>query len=452
MPDPDMSGDDRLNLLDDLIKRARAAGADDADAVFVEGISLSLACRLGKTEHLERSEGSDLGLRVFKGKRQAIVSSSDVSVGALDALVERAVAMARTVPEDPFCGIADADQIMTSTQIDLDTVEPGEPTAEVLKERSLEAEDAARAVAGITNSEGAQASWSKSSVALMASNGFAGVRAGTRSGFSVSVLAGEGTEMERDYEYASAIFSSDLPSPAELGLQAGERTIARLNPRKIESAQVPVLFDPRVSGSILGHLSGAINGSSIARGVSFLKDRMGELVFPADVTVIDDPLRKRGLRSKAFDGEGLPTRERKIIETGVLTSWTMDLRSARQLGLESTASASRGTSSPPGPGQTNFYMAAGDLSPEELMADIDEGLYVSEMIGHGVNYVTGDYSRGATGFWIRNGQIAFPVSEITIAGNLNDMFANLSAANDLEFRHGTDAPTLRIEGMTVAGK
>jgi PmbA protein len=449
---PETTGDDRLNLLDDLTKRALAAGADDADAVFVEGISVSLACRMGKIEHLERSEGSDLGLRVFKGKRQAIVSSSDVSLDVLDELVERAVAMARTVPEDPFCGIADVGQIMTDTKVDLDTEDPVEQSADQLKERSLEAEESARAVKGITNTEGAQASWSRSSVALLASNGFSGVRAGTRSGCSVSVLAGEGTEMERDYDYASAIYTSDLPSAAELGRNAGERAIARLNPRKIETAQVPVLFDPRVSGSILGHLSGAINGSSIARGTSFLKDRMGEQIFPDAITIIDNPLRKRGLRTKVFDGEGLPTYERKIIENGVLKSWTMDLRSARQLGLESTASASRGTSSPPGPGQTNYYMGAGEVSPEELMADVDDGLYVTEMIGHGINYVTGDYSRGATGFWIKNGVIAYPVSEITIAGNLNDMFASVSAANDLEFKHGTDAPTIRIEGMIVAGK
>jgi PmbA protein len=446
------SGDDRLNLLDDLIKRALAAGADAADAVYVEGISVTLACRLGETEHLERSEGSDLGLRVFKGKRQAIVSSSDVSPGIFDELTARAVAMAGSVPEDPYCGIADAAQIMADTNVDLDTVDPVEQSADQLKAWSLEAEDAARAVKGVTNSEGAQASWSRSSVALMASNGFSGVRAGTRCGGSVSVLAGEGTGMERDYDYATAIYASDLPPAAELGRSAGDKTVARLNPRKVETTQVPVLFDPRVSGSMLGHLSGAINGSAIARGTSFLKDRMGEQIFPTSINIIDDPLRKRGLRSKAFDGEGLPTRERKIIENGVLQSWTMDLRSARQLGLESTGSAARGTSSPPGAGQTNFYMVAGEMMPAELMADIGTGLYVTEMIGHGGNPVTGDYSRGATGFWIENGEIAYSVSEITIAGNLNDMFANLSAANDLEFKRGTDAPTIRIEGMTVAGK
>ncbi len=446
------NGDNRLNLLEDLIKKASAAGADAADALFVEGISLSLACRLGETEQLQRSEGADLGLRVFKGNRQAIVSSSDVSAGALDELVSRAVAMAASVPEDPYCGIADPDQIMTDRAIDLDMSESGEPTADILKGRALETEDAARAVSGITNSEGAEASWSRSAVALAASNGFRGTRQGTRSGLSVSVLAGEGTAMERDYDYASAVFSTDLPTPAELGRRAGEQTVARLNPRKVGSAQVPVIYAPRVSGSILGHLSSAINGAAVARGTSFLKDHMGARVFPEAVTIVDDPLRPRGLRSKPFDGEGLPTTRNSIIDQGELKTWILNLRSARQLGLAPSAHASRGTSSPPGAGVTNFYLEAGDLSPAELMADISEGLLITEMIGHGINYVTGDYSRGATGFWIENGEAVYPVSEITIAGNLSDMFAHVTAANDLQFRYGTDAPSLRIDGMTIAGK
>ncbi len=446
------NGNDRLNLLDDLLKKASAAGADSADAVFVEGVSLSLACRLGETEHLERSEGADLGLRVFKGNRQAIVSSSDVSSGALEELVSRAMAMASSVPEDPFCGIADPDQIMTDNAADLDMSEPGEPAADILKDRVLEAEDAARAVQGITNSEGAEASWSRSSVALAASNGFRGTRHGTRSGLSVSVLAGEGTAMERDYDYASAVFSTDLPAPAELGRRAGEQAVARLNPRKVGSAQVPVVYTPRVSGSILGHLSSAINGASVARGTSFLKDRMGAKIFPEAISIVDDPLRHRGLRSKPFDGEGLPTTCQNIIDQGELKTWILNLRNARQLGLSPSGHASRGTSSPPGAGVTNFYLEAGNLSPAELMADIGEGLLITEMIGHGINYVTGDYSRGATGFWIENGEVVYPVSEITIAGNLSDMFASVTAANDLQFRYGTDAPSLRIDGMTIAGK
>lgn len=446
------NGDNRLNLLEDLLKKSHAAGADAADAVFVEGISLSLACRMGETEQLERSEGYDMGLRVFKGNRQAVVSSSDVTSGTLDELVSRAVAMAASVPEDPYCGIAAPDQIMTDSTADLDMVEEGEPSADILKERALETEDAARAVEGITNSEGAEASWGSSTVALAASNGFRGTRKNTRSGLSVSVLAGEGTAMERDYDYASAVYSTDLPAPAELGRRAAEQTVARLNPKKIKSAQAPIVYAPRVSGSILGHLSSAINGASVARGTSFLKDSMGEKIFPEAITIIDDPLRHRGLRSKAFDGEGLATSRKNVIENGSLKTWILNLRSARQLDLPPTGHASRGTSSPPGSGVTNFYLEAGDMSPEALMSDIKEGLLVTEMIGRGINYVTGDYSRGATGFWIENGKPVYPVSEITIAGNLRDMFANLSAADDLVFRYGTDAPTLRIDGMTIAGK
>lgn len=446
------NGDDRLNLLEDLISKATSVGADAADAVFVEGISLSLACRLGKTEQLERSEGSDLGLRVFKGNRQAIVSSSDISSSALDELVSRAIAMASSVPEDPYCGIADPDQIMTNSSVDLDLVESDEPSADTLKSRAMETEEAARAVSGVTNSEGSEASWSRSRIALAASNGFRGTREGTRSGLSVSVLAGEGTSMERDYDYASTVFSEDLPLPAELGKRAGEQTVARLNPQKIDSAQVPVIFAPRVSGSILGHLSSAINGAAVARGTSFLKDKMGERIFPAEISIVDDPLRQRGLRSKQFDGEGLQTARRSFIENGILQSWVLNLRSARQLGVDPSGHASRGTSSPPGSGVTNFFMEAGDVSPERMIADVGNGLLITEMIGHGINYVTGDYSRGATGFWIEKGEVAYPVSEITIAGNLSDMFASVTAANDLEFRYGTDAPSIRVDGMTIAGK
>ena len=447
-----MTDDERKGLLDGLIKQALTAGADAADAIYAEGISLSLACRLGEAEHIERSEGADLGLRVFKGKKQAVVSSSDTSKEALGELVSRAVAMAANVPEDPHCGLADPDQLATGDFPDLDLDDPIEADTEVLKARALEAEDAARAVPGVTNTEGSEASWGRSSVTLATSNGFSGSRSGSRSGISVSVLAGEGTEMERDYDYASTIFASDLPSPSELGKRAGEKAVKRLNPRQAASCEVPVIYDPRVSSSIIGHLTGAISGASIARGTSFLKDQLGELIFPKNITIVDDPLRVRGLRSKEFDGEGLPTQRRNIIENGELKTWIMNLSSARQLGLQSTGHASRGTSAPPGSSITNFYLEAGDVSPSELMADIKEGLYITEMIGMGVSTLTGDYSRGATGYWIENGEITYPVSEITIAGNLKDMFANLSAANDLKFQFGTDAPTLRIDTMAIAGK
>lgn len=446
-----MAFDSRFDLLDDLLARAKRAGADSADAIFVEGTSVSIAVRLGETEHLERSEGADLGLRVFKGRRQACVSSSDVKTDALDELVERAIAMASTVPEDEHCGLADPDQIGTD-YADIDLDDPGEPSAEELESRARAAEEAARAVSGVTNSEGAEASFGRSSVTLAATNGFRGARSGTRSSISASVLAGEGTAMERDYDYTSTVFAEDLEDPAVVGRNAGEKAVARLNPRKVSTAAVPVLFDPRVSGGLLRHLAGAINGSAIARGTSFLKNKMGEQIFPAGIAVVDDPLRPRGLMSKPFDAEGLATEARNIIDDGRLTTWVLDLHSARELGLASTGHAARGTTSPPSPTTTNLFLKPGSVSRADMIKAIDKGLLVTEMIGMGVNGVTGDYSRGASGFWIENGELAFPVSEITIAGNLIEMFANLAPADDLTFRYGTDAPTVRIDGLTVAGK
>ena len=441
---------DNLDLLSDLIAKARSAGADTADAVFVEGVSLSLARRLGKPERLERAEGADLGLRVFIGRRQAIVSSSDRSAEALAELVERAVAMARSVPEDPFCGLAEPDMLAAAVP-DLDILDAGEPTPETLADWAARAEDAARAVAGVTNSEGAEASWGRSTIAMAAGNGFGGTYAGSHYAISVSVLAGEGTAMERDYDFTSTVYAEDLRQPEEIGRAAGERTVRRLNPRKADSAQVPVVYDPRVARSLLGHLAGAVNGSAVARGTSFLKDKLGQAIFPASVTIVDDPLRRRGLRSKPFDGEGVATSLHNVVDGGVLSTWFLDLRSARQLEMATTGHASRGTSSPPSPSATNLYLEPGTVSPAELLGDIDSGFYVTELIGFGVNGVTGDYSRGASGFWIDKGELAYPVSEVTVAGNLTHMFANITAADDLEFRYGTDAPTLRIDGMTVAG-
>jgi PmbA protein len=443
--------DAHLDRLTDLIAAAKRAGADAADAILFEGLSLSQAQRLGKTENLERSEGRDLGLRVFVGRRQAIVSSSDLSPAALDELVARAVAMARGVPEDPFCGLAPAELLATEVP-DLDIDDTNEPSPETLIDWARRAEDAARAVPGVTNSEGAQSGWSRSHVAMAASNGFAQGYGVSHVSISASVLAGEGTGMERDYDYTAAVHAEDLRMPEDVGRSAGEKAVARLKPRKVRSAQVPVVFDPRVSRSLLGHLSSAINGASVARGTTFLKGKLGERLFPENITVVDDPLRRRGLRSKPFDGEGVATRRREIIKDGRLTGWILDLRSARQLGIETTGNASRGTSSPPSPSPTNLYLEPGRLSPAELMADIKEGLYVTELIGMGVNAVTGDYSRGAAGFWIEKGQIAYPVSEVTVAGNLLAMFAHVTAANDLVLRYGTDAPTLRIDGMTLAGQ
>jgi PmbA protein len=441
---------DPLDLLSDLIAKAKKAGAEAADAVYVHGVSLSHGQRLGNLERLERSEGQDLGLRVLIGKRQAIVSSTDHGPKALAELVERAVAMARNVPEDPYCGLAEPEQL-AKTIPSLEICDSAEPAPETLIEQAKACEEAALAVKGVTNSEGAEAGWSLSRIALAASNGFAAGYSGSRHSVGVAVLAGAGLGMERDYDFSSTVFGADLKDPAALGRRAGEKAVKRLGARKAKTGKVPVVYDPRVSGGLLGHLAGAIGGPAIARGTSFLKDKLGQPVFAKGITVVDDPHRPRGLRSKPFDGEGVANQRRNIIEDGRLTTWVLSLSSARQLGLETTGHASRGTSGPPGPAVTNFYMAPGPLSPEELMADIKSGFYVTEMMGMGVNGVTGDYSRGAAGFWIENGQIAYPVSEVTVAGNLKDMFANLTPASDLEFRYGTDAPTIRIEGMTVAG-
>lgn len=445
-----MTADEPLNLLDDLLAKAKAAGAEAADAILVKSAALSHAQRLGELERLEREESQDLGLRVLIGRRQAIVSSTDIAPAAFADLAARAVGMARAVPEDRHCGLAEPGQLVQSIP-ELDSLDEAEPAPETLIERARSCEEAARAVTGVTNSEGAEAGWGRSSVALAASNGFRGGYAVSHHSLGVSVLAGEGLEMERDYDFTTTVHGGDLEDPATVGRRAGERAVRRLGARKAATGKVPVVYDPRVSSSLLRHFAGAINGTAIARGTSFLKECLGEAVFAAGITIVDDPHRPRGLRSKPFDAEGLANARRNLIEAGRLTTWILDLRSARQLALQSTGHASRGTSSPPAPSVTNLYMEAGALSPKDLMADIEQGLYVTEMMGMGVNGVTGDYSRGAAGFWIENGKKAYPVSELTIAGNLNDMFKAMTPANDLEFRYGSNAPTLRIDGMTVAG-
>ena len=440
---------DYLNLLSDLIAKAKAAGADAADAVLAAGTSFSVSRRLGQTEHVERAEGRDLGLRVFIGQRAAMVSSSSVDPAGFQALVDRAVAMARVIPEDKYAGLADTARQPDPDNLDLD--DPSEPSAEALIERASRAEEALLAVQGVTNSEGADAGFSRSEVVLVTSAGFAGRRTGTGHSISASALAGSGTAMQRDYDYHSVAHLSDLDDPTAIGRSAGERAVRRLDPIRPQTAKLPVIFDPRVAGGLIGHLTGAINGASVARGTTFLKDKLHQRIFAPGIFIHDDPRRVRGPRSKVFDGEGTPTRARALIEDGVLTTWLLDSRSARQLGLVSTGHAARGTGGPPSPSATNLYMAPGKLSPAELMADIKLGLYITELIGMGVNGLTGDYSRGAAGFMIRHGVLAEPVAEITIAGHLTDMFASLTPASDLVFRRGTDSPTVRVEGLTMAG-
>jgi len=451
MPATAASTESALDTAAMLVERARKAGADAAEALVVEGTSLGVSWRLGKLEDVERSEGRDVGLRVFIGKKQASVSSTDLSEAALQPMIERAVAMARVAPDDPWCGLADPSRLARDwPDLEIEDKAPA-PGAEQLAARAAQAEEAALAVEGVTNSSGAGASYGRSGVALVTSSGFAGSYAGTSSSFSCSVLAGEGTAMERDYEFSSKRYADALESPAEVGRRAGEKAVRRLNPRKVKSQAVPIVYDPRVSGGLAGHFASAISGAAIARGTSFLKKEMGKQVFAKGISIVDDPHMKRGLRSKPFDGEGVKNGRCTLIEDGVLTTWLLDTATARQLGLETTGHAARGTGGPPSPSATNLYMEAGCVSVKELIADIKEGLYVTEMIGMGINGVTGDYSRGASGFWIENGELAYPVSEITVAGNLRDMFLNMTPADDLEFRYGTNAPTIRVEGMTIAG-
>jgi PmbA protein len=438
-----------IDLLTDLIGRASAAGADAADAVLVSGTSLSVQRRLGETEHLERSEGRDLGLRVFVGRCSAIVSSTAVDPAGFAALAERAVAMARVVPEDPYSGLAEEARFQDAGPLDLN--DPAEPDAEALIARASVAEDAARSVAGVTNSEGAGAGFGRTEITLITSAGFAATFSRSSHSISATALAGSGTDMQRDYDYSSAVHLSDLEDAAAIGHSAGERAVLRMNPTRPKTGKLPVVYDPRVASSLVGHLSGAINGASVARGTTFLKDKMGQRLFPAGVDIVDDPRRHRGLRSGPFDGEGVPTAQLVLVEDGVLMTWLLDSRSARQLGLRSTGHASRGIGGPPSPASTNLFMRPGPLTPAELMADIKEGVYLTELIGMGVNSLTGDYSRGAAGFMIRDGALAEPVAEITVAGTLPEIFAHLIPANDLRFRRGTDAPTIRVEGLTVAG-
>jgi len=447
-----MSAADALDLLSDLVAKAKRAGADAADAVLVNSASLSLGWRMGKLERLERSESGDIGLRVLIGRRQALVSSSDRSAPALAELVERAVAMARIVPEDPYAGLAEPDQL-ASVFPDLDIRDPVEPSPEALLDMVKRAEDTARSVAGVTNSEGAEAGWGRSGVAFVGSNGFAHGYDMTSSSLSVSVLAGDAEGgMERDYDYTSAVYLADLRAPEDIGHEAGRRAVRRLGARKVKTCKVPVIYDPRVSRGLVGTLAGAINGAGVARGTSFLKDKLGTQVFAPGVRIIDDPHRPRGLRSRPCDGEGLPSGRRALVEDGVLTTWLLDLRSARQLGMKPTGHASRGTASPPSPSASNLTLEPGVVTVAEMIGDIPRGFYITELFGQGVNGVTGDYSRGASGFWIEGGEISYPVAEVTVAGNLKDMFRHLVPANDLIIRYGVDAPTLRIDGMTVAGR
>ena len=438
------------DLAERLVAAARRAGADQADALALRSVSLSVDVRDGAVEESQRSESDDLGLRVIVDRKQAVVSTNDLKGDGFDTLAQRAIAMARAAPVDRFAGLADPTLLARALPA-LDLLDPDVPEVSVLEARAREAEAAGLAVSGVTKSDGASATAGVAGVVLVTSHGFHGATLASRHGIAMSAIAGEGTAMERDYDFSSTLHAADLDSAQTVGRRAGERAVKRLNPRKVTTRRVPVVFDSRVAGSLIGHLAGAANGNAIARQTSFLREKLGEKIFAAGIEIIDDPLRPRGLRSRPFDAEGIVGRRLKLVEDGMLKTWLLDCATARELNLATTGHAQRGVSSTPAPGASNLHLAPGDKSPNQLIGDIADGFYVTEMIGMGVNLVTGDYSRGAAGFWIENGVCTFPVSEVTIAGNLLEMFASLAPANDLVFRYGTNAPTIRVEGLTVAG-
>ena len=439
-----------IALAHKLIELTKAAGADAADVLVSDSASLSVSCRMGQLEDTERAESRDIGLRAMIGQKQAFVSGSAVDGEALQQLARRAVDMAQATPQDRYCGFAPEDRLSTDIPA-LDIADAYEPDADKLLSMAVACEDAARSVDGITNSEGGGSGWGRATTALVTSHGFEGAYTSTSFSTSCAVIGGEGEAMERDYASHAARHLEDLDAPEDIGQRAGERTIARLNPRKMESTKTNVVYHPRVSAALLGHLSAAISGAAIARGTSFLRDQMGQQVMSKAVTIIDDPLRRRGLRSAGFDGEGVKTEKLTPIDKGVLQCWWLDSASARQLETETNGRAARGVGGPPSPSATNLYMQAGEDSVETMMKNIGTGFYVTELIGMGVNGVTGDYSRGASGFWIENGEITYPVSEMTIAGNLKEMFLNMTPADDLTFRRGVNAPTVLVEGMALAG-
>lgn len=437
-------------LAERLVAAARRAGADQADAIALRSVSLSVDVRDSAVEESQRAEGDDVGLRVLVGRRQAVVSTNDVNGDGVDALAERAVAMARAAPEDRFAGLADP-TLLAHDFPALDLLDPDMPTVDVLETRARAAEAAGLAVAGVTRSGGASASAGIGGMVLVTSHGFSGATIGSRHSIVMSAIAGEGTGMETDYDFTSTLHAADLDAAEKIGRSAGERAVKRLNARKVATRRVPVVFESRVSNSLIGHLASAANGSAIARKTSFLRERRGERVFAPGIDIIDDPLRQRGQRSRPFDAEGVAPRALKVVEDGVLKSWLLDCATARELDLVTTGHAQRGVSSSPSPGPSNLHLSLGSKSPQQLVSEIEDGFYVTSLIGMGVNLVTGDYSRGASGFWIENGELTYPVSEVTIAGHLNEIFATLMPASDLEFRYATNAPTVRVEGLTVAG-
>lgn len=436
-----------------LLAAAQRAGAEAADALAVEGHALSIDVRAGALEQAERSEGTDLGLRVLVGRRQACVSASDTSAQTIETLAERAVAMAREAPEDPYVGLADPADLARQTDTDhLELADPAaEPAPAALQEAALAAEAAALGVRGVSQVQSASASYSSRAMHMAATNGFSAGYRRTDTGLYCTAIAGEGAKMQRDGDGDYRIFAADLRAPDDIGQRAGERAVAQLGARKPPTGASPVLFDERISSSLIGHLLVAANGSSVARGSSWLLDRLGEQVLPAALSLIEDPHRTRVSASRPFDAEGLPTRRRAIVENGVLTGWTLDLATGRKLNMASTGNAKRGTSAPPSPGSWNVALTQGAQSREDLLRDMGTGLLVTSMIGSTINPNTGDYSRGASGFWVEGGEITYPVNECTIAGSLPEMLMRMTPANDARAWLSRVVPSLLVEGMTLAG-
>jgi PmbA protein len=442
------------DVMNILIDTALSNGASAADCVLSRSRGLSLTRRLGKDETIERYEDFDTGLRVFVGNKIASVSTNENSEFAIKEVAKRAVDMAKIAPQDDFSLIASQetlDEFPIDNSISVDSYDEVEPNIDIIRDRAKEVEDSALSVKGITNSDGADASWGEGETLLMTSNGFFGSSKKSNHSVSVVVIAEKDGKMERDYDYSSKVFGKDLRNSNQIGIEAAKKTLARMGATKPLTGKYPVIFDPRVSRSIAGHFASAINGSAIARKTSFLKDMLNKQIANPSINVIDNPFLKRGLGSRLFDAEGLGSRECTLIKDGILQQWLLDLSSAKQLNLKPSGNAKRGISGPPSPGTSNFMISPGDVTPENLIKNVSEGFFVTDMIGSSVSMITGDYSRGASGFWIKNGELSIPITEATIAGNLKEMFMTLQPANDIDYSHSINSPTLLIEGMTIAG-
>ena len=442
------------DVMNILIDTALSNGATAADCVLSRSRGLSLTRRLGKDETIERYEDFDTGLRVFVGNKIASVSTNDNSETAIRDVAKRAVDMAKIAPQDDFSLIASQETLNDfpiQNSISVDSYDEVEPNIDIIRDRAKEVEDSALSVKGITNSDGADASWGEGETLLMTSNGFFGSSKKSNHSVSVVVIAEKDGKMERDYDYSSKVFGKDLRNSNHIGIEAAKKTLARIGATKPLTGKYPVIFDPRVSRSIAGHFASALNGYAIARKTSFLKDMLNKQIANPAINIIDDPFLKRGLGSRLFDAEGLGSRKYTLIKDGVLEQWLLDLSSAKQLNLKPLGNAKRGISGPPSPGTSNFMISPGDVTPDNLIKNVSEGFFVTDMIGSSVSMITGDYSRGASGFWIKNGELSIPITEATIAGNLKEMFMTLQPANDIDHSHSINSPTLLIEGMTIAG-